>query len=339
MLTEIDKAGMSATALTRQLLAFSRKQIFEPKTISLNDLIIHLQKLLTRLIGEDIKLKLNLSPELGSCFADPGQMEQVLVNLVVNARDAMANGGTVLIETANIYFDESLAEMHAPLTTGQYLMLAVSDTGSGMSEEVKRHLFEPFFTTKAQGKGTGLGLATVYGVIRQTGGNVVVYSEPGHGTTFKIYLPRVARDAETLVRNEVEVERGNGELILVAEDEELLRNLVMRGLPEFGYRVAAFADGRSALEYLQSADSEWPVLLVTDVVMPEMNGRELAERVNELNPQLPVLFISGYTQDAIVTHGILQQEIRFLAKPFSVSTLAAKIGSIIVTENQHPAGD
>lgn len=330
MLGEIDKAGTSATSLTRQLLAFSRKQMFEPRAININELVLHLQKILTRLVGADVKLKMLLNEELGTCLADPGQIEQVLVNLVVNARDAMPKGGTIIIETANVFFDKSMAEQHDSIKPGEYLMIAVSDNGSGMDENTKKHLFEPFFTTKEQGKGTGLGLATVYGIVKQSGGDILVYSESGHGTTFRIYLPRVAGHAETIIDETIELTKGNGELILVAEDEELLRQLVIQGLPKFGYRVNAFADGKLAIDYLLDHNSEQPAMIITDVVMPNMNGTELVEAVRKISPALPVLFISGYTQDAISTQGILREDIQFITKPFSVTTLAEKIARILL---------
>ncbi len=330
MLGEIDKAGTSATSLTRQLLAFSRKQMFEPRIININELVLHLQKILVRLMGADVKLKLVLNEKLGACLADPGQIEQVLVNLVVNARDAMPKGGTIIIETANVFFDKSMAEQHDSIAPGQYLMVAVSDNGSGMDENTKKHLFEPFFTTKEQGKGTGLGLATVYGIVKQSGGDILVYSESGHGTTFRIYLPRVAGQTEAIVNENIELTKGNGELILVAEDEELLRQLVIQGLPKFGYRVNAFADGKLAIDYLSDQNSEQPAMLITDVVMPNMNGTELAEAVRKISPGLPILFISGYTQDAISNQGILKEDIQFIAKPFSVTTLAEKITRILL---------
>lgn len=325
MLQEVARAGESATALTRQLLAFSRKQMIEPRILDLNELIRHLQKMLGRLIGEDIVLRLALSPDLGRIKADPGQIEQVLINLAVNARDAMHQGGSLVLETRPFLIDEVSVSVHAPLGVGSYVLLGVSDTGMGMSEEVKQHLFEPFFTTKGQGKGTGLGLATVYGIVRQNGGHVQVYSEPGHGTTFKIYLPMIGGEAEAFApQPSGEVIAGAGELILLVEDEELLRHLVSKGLPELNYRVIAFSRGREALEWLRSGNQK-PDMLVTDVVMPEMNGRVLADFVQELMPGLPVLFTSGYTEDAIVSHGVLEEGIRFLPKPYTIQSLAGKI--------------
>lgn len=329
MMGEIDRAGVSATSLTRQLLAFSRKQIFQPKIIDANRLITDLQKLLQRLIGEDITLQLNLSEKPVSCFADPGQLEQILVNLVVNGRDAMPEGGEITIETAHVIFDDSLAELHSPLTPGSYLMIAVSDNGMGMTAEVKQRIFEPFFTTKEHGKGTGLGLATVYGIVRQSGGNVIVYSELGHGTTFRIYLPSGKGEIESVTADKPAPVRGKNQLVMIIEDDEILRILMTQGLPAFGYRVIAFASGDQAMDYINSVGSEIPAAVVTDIVMPGVKGPEIAEKLVLLKHDLPVLFISGYTFDNIVKNGMLPAAVNFLAKPFTITSLAEKIGCIL----------
>ena len=319
---EIKKAGDRAGALTRQLLAFSRKQILQPKVLDLNVVVTDLEKMVRRLIGEDIDLLTITSPVLGKVKADPGQIEQVLLNLIVNARDAMPKGGKLTIETRNVEHSEEYAQRHAALP-GSYVMLAVSDTGCGMAATIQPRIFEPFFTTKASGKGTGLGLSTVYGIVRQSGGNIWVYSEVGRGSTFKIYLPRVD-DAgeETAALTSGSVPKGT-ELILLVEDEDQVRAILKQILEGQGYQVLAASNGEEALSI--SRDLERDIkLMITDVVMPQMSGRELAERVLALRPSLPVLFMSGYTDDAIVRHGLLDEKLNFIQKPFDSRHYGAK---------------
>lgn len=328
-LEEIKKAGQRAAALTRQLLAFSRQQVLEPRVLDLNALIADLEKMLRRLIGEDVQLRTALAPGLGAVRADPGQLEQVIMNLTVNARDAMPRGGKVTIETANANLDDVYAAAHTPVAAGPYVMLAVSDTGTGMTPDVKAHLFEPFFTTKEQGKGTGLGLATVYGIVKQSDGYVWVYSEPGQGTTFKIYLPRVAPDvARTSSQPESPVASRGSETILVAEDEDAVRRLTRRVLETQGYTVLAAANGPDALRLAHTHPG--PIhLLLTDVVMPNMSGRELAELVVSARPETKVLYLSGYTDDAVIRHGVLEPGIAFLQKPFTLQSLAHKLREVL----------
>jgi PAS domain S-box-containing protein len=326
---EIRKAGDRAAALTRQLLAFSRKQVLQPVVLDLNSIVSELERMLCRLIGEDIDLRTVLEPRLGSIKADPGQIEQVLMNLVVNARDAMPRGGKLTIETANLYLDEEYAGRHIAVTPGPYVMLAVSDTGTGMDEKVRARIFEPFFTTKEAGKGTGLGLSTVYGIVKQSGGNIWVYSELERGTTFKVYLPRVDEGAQEYRRS---VEAGEAlqgtELILLAEDDEIVRKLAGEVLRQYGYRVLEAANGGAAL--LICERQEEPIqLLVTDVVMPEMGGRELADRLRLLRPEMKVLFMSGYTDDAIVHQGVLDEGVNFIQKPFTPDALARKLREVL----------
>jgi CheY-like chemotaxis protein len=326
---EIRKAAMRAAALTRQLLAFSRKQVLEPVVLNLNDLVDDIERMLQRLIGEDVELRLSLAPDIGNVRADPGQLQQVLMNLIVNARDAMPDGGTLLIETENTELNEAYAQEHVPVVPGSYVRLAVTDTGTGMTADTLSHLFEPFFTTKEQGKGTGLGLSTVYGIIKQSGGYVWVYSELGRGTTFRIYLPRVDAAVGTVAANhEGRADITGTETILLAEDDEILRPLTRGLLEKLGYVVLAGANAEEALALARAHQGEIHLLL-SDVVMPGASGRELARRLAETRPDTRVLYISGYTDDAIVQHGMLEPGLAFLQKPFTPSALARKVREVL----------
>jgi PAS domain S-box-containing protein len=323
---EINKAADRAAVLTRQLLAFSRKQVLQPQVLDLNTTVSNMEKMLRRLIGEDIDLVTILDPALGQVKADPGQIDQVLMNLAVNARDAMPRGGKLTIETMNAYLDENYARQHVDVQPGSYVMLAVSDTGLGMDEETLSHLFEPFFTTKDVGQGTGLGLSTVYGIVKQSGGHLWVYSEPGQGTTFKVYLPRVEEAAEAAQRIQVPTESLQGrEIVLLVEDADVVRDLARLVLLQRGYTVLEARDGEEAIQICEQ--HEGPVhLIVTDVVMPGgMSGRQLAERLATLRPEMKVLYMSGYTDNAIVHHGVLEPGMAFLQKPFAPEALARKV--------------
>jgi two-component system cell cycle sensor histidine kinase/response regulator CckA len=321
-LEEIQKASDRASVLTRQLLAFSRKQMLRPKILDLNLVVTDMDKMARRLIGEDIDLLTITSPVLGRVKADPGQIEQVLLNLIVNARDAMPKGGKLTIETRNIVHSAEYGIRHAA-QAGPYVMLAVSDTGCGIDPAIQPRVFEPFFTTKPSGKGTGLGLATVYGIVKQSGGNIWVYSEVGRGTTFKIYLPRVDDSEDENEAIAGAIPQGT-ELVLLVEDEEQVRKILHQILSELGYCVLAASNGQEAL--LISEDLERDInLMIIDVVMPHMSGRELAERVQLLWPTLPVIFMSGYTDDAIVRHGLLDEKLHFIQKPFDSATVARKV--------------
>jgi len=325
----IQKAAESAAALTRQLLAFSRRQIIEPKVVNLNDLIRSLAKMLTRVIGEDVELDTVLQEGLGSVEVDPGQFEQVLVNLSVNARDAMPDGGRLVVETSNCELDEEYCSRHPDVQPGRYVLLAVSDTGHGMSDDVKRHLFEPFFTTKHKGQGTGLGLATTFGIVKQAGGAIEAYSEVGRGTTFKIYLPSVQEEAAPLVTEAHAAEMVKGkETILLVEDDENVRDVALNMLEHLGYRVLTAANGGEAFLLMEKHAAD-VAMLMTDVVMPGMNGRELAERLLKLKPALNVLFTSGYTENVIVHHGILESSLNFIGKPYTMQALARKIREVL----------
>jgi two-component system cell cycle sensor histidine kinase/response regulator CckA len=327
-LDEVMKAATAAAGLTRQLLAFSRQQVLEPRVLDINDIVDTAGKMLKRLIGEDIDLVTRLADDIVAIKADPGQIEQILMNLAVNARDAMPDGGKLTIETDNVELDEAYRHEHPLVQPGSYVMLAMTDTGSGMSEEVREHIFEPFFTTKELGKGTGLGLATVYGIAQQSGGHIWCYSEPGHGTTLKIYFPRVEeRPAAAAAPTATPSLRGD-ETILVAEDADSVRDVARDVLIRYGYRVLLAPDGRAALE-LANAHLDEIDLLLTDVVMPEVSGRQLAERLRELRPTLKVLFVSGYTDDAIIRHGMLEPGINYLQKPFSPQSLARKVREVL----------
>ncbi len=328
-LSEIEKAAQRAADLTRQLLAFSRKQVLQPRVISLNRIVSDTDKMLRRLIGEDIELVTLLNDRLGSVKADTGQIEQVLLNLAVNARDAMPKGGKLTIETSEVALDESYSVFHFDVPPGRYVLLAVSDTGTGMDAKTLSHVFEPFFTTKEAGKGTGLGLSTVYGVVKQSGGHVTVYSEPGVGTTFKIYLPRVEGLPEEARRPPRQARQAAAtETVLVVEDEEAVRRLVCRSLEAHGYKTLPSARASEALLVCEEHAGEIHLML-TDVVMPNLSGRELAQRAAAFRPRMKVLFMSGYTDDAIVRHGVLDAGTPFLQKPFTPSALASKVREVL----------
>ncbi len=326
-LKETKKAAERAAALIRQLLAFSRKQILEPKVLDLNVVVRDMHKMLTRLIGENIDLATKQAGDLGIVKADPCQVEQIIMNLVVNARDAMPRGGKVTIETANVTLDGS---KHVSIKPGPYVMLAVSDTGSGMDEETQTKVFEPFFTTKEVGKGTGLGLSTVYGIVKQSGGNIWVYSEPEMGTVFKVYLPRVdSEKAVSEIQTTSEIKDFYGsETILLVEDEDIVRGLTREILSEAGYHVLDAKGGNEALRLCR--DYSGPIeLLLTDVVMPGMSGKEVADRLHELRPSARVLFMSGYTDEAIVRHGVLDANVEFIQKPFTWAKLGKKVRDVL----------
>lgn len=325
---EIQKAGERAASLTSQLLAFSRRQIIQPTVLDINAVIGGLDRMLQRLIGEDIELRTHLSETLCPTRADAGQIEQVIMNLVVNARDAMPTGGKITIETDNLELDEAYSRQHIAVAPGGYVMLAVSDTGTGMSPEVQARIFEPFFTTKPKGRGTGLGLATIYGIVKQNAGDIGVESEPGKGTTFKVYLPRVDDVPVAVQQKATTVPRGRGESVLLVEDDHRVRKLARELLLRNGYEVIEGADAEDALRI--AAAFPKPIdLLLTDVVMPGMSGRVLAQRLAGDNPRLRVLYMSGYTDDAIVNHGVLTPDIAFLQKPFTPATFARAIRDVL----------
>ena len=320
-LDEIDKAGNRAAALTKQLLAFSRKQVLQPRVLDLNVIVADMAKMLRRVIGEHVEFSHKLQEAIGRVKADPSQIEQVILNLAVNARDAMPKGGRLIIETRDVDLDEEYSRSHPDCRPGQYVMLAVSDTGVGMDEKTQSRIFEPFFTTKGQGKGTGLGLATVFGIIKQSQGHISVYSEPGRGSTFKVYFPRVDEEAQ-LYKSWIHraLPKGGSERILVVEDEEPVRNLICNVLKSVGYRVIV---ARNAIEALTAhlASSEPIHLMITDLVMPGMSGGQLAAKMRVTNPGMKILHMSGYTQDAVINQGELKEDTPFLPKPFTPENL------------------
>jgi len=322
---EIANAGERATSLTRQLLTFSRKEMLAPKVVDLNALVKGNLHMLTRMIAEDIEFVMIAVPEIGAVKADPGQIDQVIMNLAVNARDAMPQGGKLTIETANFTCDEEYAHSHAPLTKGEYVMLVISDTGVGMDEAIKLHIFEPFFTTKGQ-KGTGLGLSTVYGIIQQSGGFIRVSSEPGKGTSFNIYFPRVGATGQAIAREPSILTAKNEqglETILLVEDESSVRNLSRQYLENQGYAVLEAADGAVAIQVCKGHSG--PIhLLLTDLIMPGINGRELSRRICAMRPETKVLYMSGYTENALA-HNRMLEEGTVLQKPFSLSALSTKV--------------
>ena len=327
-INEVNKAALRAAALTKQLLAFSRRQVLEPKVLNLNHLVSDMDRMLRRLIGEDVDLVTILEPTLESVRADPGQIEQTIMNLAVNSRHAMRQGGRLTIETANVELDDAYARIHEGVVAGTYVMLAVSDTGTGMDEETKRSIFEPFFTTKTPGEGTGLGLSMVYGFVKQSGGTIWVYSEPGKGSTFKIYLPRVEQRPNVISQPQPAKPALGFETILVVEDEEGVRKLIASILVKNGYTVLQARDGNEALS-LCEAHTDPIQLLFSDVVMPQMSGPELAVRLASLQPEMKVLFMSGYTDNPVVLHGIIDADMPFLHKPFTPAGLTEKVREVL----------
>ncbi len=325
---EVEKAGQRAATLTSQLLAFSRKQVLQPRILDLNAVVAELNKLLQRVIGEDVELVISLDKSIGFVKADPGQIEQIIMNLAVNSRDALPKGGKLLIETANVDLDENYADEHVDARVGAHVMLAISDNGSGMDKETQLQIFEPFFTTKGQGKGTGLGLSTVYGIVKQSGGHVGVYSEPGHGTIIKVYLPRVDEISDHRKPRLRQVDSQGTETILLVEDEVSVRLLARTILESNGYKVLEADAGEKVRQICK--EHRGPIhLMLTDVVMPGMGGRELAELVATLRPETKILYMSGYTDDAIVHHGVLGPDKAFIQKPFTPSGLTTKVRQVL----------
>jgi two-component system cell cycle sensor histidine kinase/response regulator CckA len=325
-LEQIKRSGERAAALTRQLLAFSRKQMLQPKIIDLNQIVIDMNKMLQRLIGD---LLMGLAADLGKVKADPNQIEQILMNLSINARDAMPRGGRLTIETSNMNLGEEYARDHLSVPPGRYVMLAVSDNGCGMDANTQAHIFEPFFTTKEVGKGTGLGLATVYGIVQQSGGTIWLYSEVGRGTAFKIYLPCAEAVTKEVAPEVFDFKALRGtETILLVEDEDVVREMATEILRDSGYRVLEAKHGPDAL-VLEKQHSGEIDLMLTDVVMPQMSGRELAEQLTPLRRDMKVLYMSGYTDDAIVHHGVLEEGTAFIGKPFTPTALARKVREIL----------
>jgi CheY-like chemotaxis protein len=326
---EIAEGVDRAAALTRQLLAFARKQTISPKVLDLNETVESMLKMLRRLIGEDIDLVWQPEARLWAVLLDPGQIDQILANLCVNARDAIGGVGRVTIETGNATFDEDYLADHPDFAVGEYVLLAVSDDGCGMDRETRDKIFEPFFTTKGVGEGTGLGLATVYGIVKQNDGFIHVYSEPGKGATFRIYLPRHAADtAEPAPTTPDRIQQGLGEIILFLEDDPAILNLGRRMLTSLGYDVYAASTPAEALALLEQHNGNFH-LLITDVVMPAMNGRELADQARLLCPAIKILFMSGYTANVIAHRGILDEGTNFIPKPFSLTQLAAKVRDVL----------
>jgi two-component system, cell cycle sensor histidine kinase and response regulator CckA len=323
-LDQIEEASARATTLVAQLLAFSRKQVLRLETLNLNEIVARSEKMLIRLIGEDVDLVTNTTTDIGHVRADAGQVEQIILNLVVNARDAMPNGGKLTIETANVELDENYAKTHLDVTPGQYVLLAISDTGHGMDAKTQARVFEPFFTTKELGKGTGLGLSTVFGIVKQSGGHIWLYSEPEKGTTFKIYLPRVDEPVNITEIEAAAVDSLRGsETLLLTEDDEAVRLLAEKILATQGYQVLVATSGAGAMEIIRQTPGI--SLLITDLVMPGLTGRELATELEKIQPDSKVLYLSGYAPSAIVHQGVLDEGVAFLAKPFTPDALARRV--------------
>jgi CheY-like chemotaxis protein len=333
MAEQIQNAGGRAAELTMQLLTFSRKQVAARKPLDLNLQVEEAQKMLRRVVGEDVELETRLGSPLGQVMADPGQMQQVLMNLVVNARDSMPEGGKVTLETRNVEVDESFSKQHPEVPPGRYVYLGVTDAGTGMTEEIKRQIFEPFFTTKEKNKGTGLGLATVYSIVRQSEGGIWVESELGAGSTFHVYLPWVqVEEAETSVASESAPGIPGSETVLLVEDQDAVRELIGRMLKNRGYRVLHAADGPTAIGL--AAEHPGAIhLLITDVIMPRMNGRALADALRRSRPEMKVLYVSGYPEDIIGRQGVLDPGVAYLAKPFSEHSLVSKVREALAGED------
>ena len=319
-LLEVKKAGERAAGLTRQLLAFGRKQLLQPVPLNLNQVAVGLEKMLRRILGEGIDFAQILAPDLGVVRADPGQMEQVLMNLVVNARDAMSEGGKLTIETSNVEIDDARAALHLALEPGSYVRVVVTDTGCGMDERTKTQIFEPFFTTKEMGKGTGLGLSTVYGIVKQSGGHICVTSKPGLGTSFEIHFPREL--------SAIQKPNAGNETILVVDDEEAIRKVVTKSLEMVGYSVLSAAVAGEALQ-IAAQHAGTIHLLLTDVVMPRMSGRALAQELTKMRPTVKVIYMSGYADNAVVHNGVVDEGTHFIGKPFSATDLARKVREVL----------
>ena len=335
-LREIRAAGDRAADLTKQLLAFSRQQVIQPAIININTVVNAIETFLQRLIGEDVRLVIRLDPELGPVLADSGQVQQIIMNLAVNSRDAMPNGGTLLIETSNVLLDDAYRVTHPEVQPGPHVMLAVTDTGEGMSPEVQTRIFEPFFTTKELGKGTGLGLATVYAMVKRFGGWIWVYSELQRGSIFKIYLPRTDKSLTASTPSITVGVRGT-ETVLVVEDQQEVRTLAVTGLTQFGYRAHGVGTGQEALRFCNEFPEEIHIV-VTDMIMPDMNGMEVARRVAEVRPKSQVLFTSGYTTNVIVQQAMLDPDLGYLQKPFTPESLARRIRKLLADTSDHSSG-
>jgi CheY-like chemotaxis protein len=337
-LEHVREAAERAAALTRQLLAFARTQVVNPRVVSAREVARNIEPMLRRLIGEDVALRSVLSPDTGNVRADVSQLEQVIVNLAVNARDAMPSGGTLMLETGNVHLDEAYCRTRAGATPGPHVMVAVSDTGTGMTPEVMGRLFEPFFTTKPPGKGTGLGLATCHGIVRQSGGHIAVYSEPGHGTSVKVFLPRVLEQAAQGEAPPAQgAPRGGSETILLAEDSQTVRALAGDALSESGYSVLVAEDGEKALRLAH--DHKGVIdLVVTDVVMPGLNGVQLVQQLLKTRPNLRAIYMSGYTEETVGHHGVEAEREAFLAKPFMTDLLLRKVRAVLDAGKAAPKG-
>ncbi|MDD3627865.1 MAG: ATP-binding protein [bacterium] len=325
---QIIRCSEHASLLTKQLLAFSRKQVLKPKILNINNILSNVEEMILRIIGEDVLLKKILSSEIGMIKADPGQIEQVIINIAINAKDAMRSGGILTIETSNVYLDETYSQLHISTKPGEYVLLAITDTGHGMDEATLERIFEPFFSTKEQGEGSGLGLATVYGIVKQSGGNIWCYSEPGKGASFKVYFPVVEQKHEAENKT---IEKGSvkrNEIILVVEDQENIRDIACSVLEHAGFKVICASNGKDALNLCKKGEKSIN-LLYTDVIMPEMNGKQLAEEVQKIYPDIKVLYTSGYTDNSIVHYGVLDEGINFIQKPFNMELLIKKINEVL----------